>query len=652
MIKEIRYWVQKVLPLVYDDSLSYYELLAKIVDKLNETIKLVNTSTENVYSIVSDILNEWLEDGTLENLVSGAVDDLREDFNELSQETDEKIDELTGEFEQFQTDIETEVSGEIDELKRKAVVGNFATYEQVWSTYYPYPTSTGARTDVCAGGRGNYAYQGFCVTPNGFAVVRYAPEENKINDNDISQIFEFSRTGQFIRSKGVDVHHGNSMLYYDGYLYVYISESATVAKIRYSDLVIDSSFNFTGSGIAIDRAHDCFYSYWNTTKRLYRYDLLTGTMTDTAVLNDPSDGFNGAFIKDGIYYYFTFNHNLCAIDIASSTFLGGIALDKTDTTGILPYECEDADVDEDGNIYFNSQQPGFRTTVYTTSHSSATLSLTNDGLYVGKLFLYGGSSMPMETHKPDRIHASDIFVVSASTEYDAMNGRYQVGTDNAPFYSFWACNYYYTDVRVIDASGYTTMFFGDCYAPSRCSAYLQLNSLTISTTYPFGFKGVRGYMNGGSITATDYVAFFAFGEMKNINISTDNETDTVVASLGYVTAEILAPANTNKMYARVNKSVLNGRNIIPIGSCKTNGILYTNQGFSNGASASVTGPVVDSTGATVITFISSSKNVMYVRVGNTLVGSDGSTLSLSGYSTSTGTFTFTAPYAVTYITFK
>ena len=39
MIKEIRYWVQKVLPLVYDDSLSYYELLAKIVDKLNETIK-------------------------------------------------------------------------------------------------------------------------------------------------------------------------------------------------------------------------------------------------------------------------------------------------------------------------------------------------------------------------------------------------------------------------------------------------------------------------------------------------------------------------------------------------------------------------------------------------------------------------------------
>ena len=27
-----RFWCQKVLPLVYDDSLSYYEILCKVVD--------------------------------------------------------------------------------------------------------------------------------------------------------------------------------------------------------------------------------------------------------------------------------------------------------------------------------------------------------------------------------------------------------------------------------------------------------------------------------------------------------------------------------------------------------------------------------------------------------------------------------------------
>lgn len=37
-VKPLRYWVQKVLPLVYDDSLSYYELLDRVVYKLNEVV--------------------------------------------------------------------------------------------------------------------------------------------------------------------------------------------------------------------------------------------------------------------------------------------------------------------------------------------------------------------------------------------------------------------------------------------------------------------------------------------------------------------------------------------------------------------------------------------------------------------------------------
>lgn len=32
----------KVLPLTYDDSLSYYEVLCKVVNKLNEIIEIIN----------------------------------------------------------------------------------------------------------------------------------------------------------------------------------------------------------------------------------------------------------------------------------------------------------------------------------------------------------------------------------------------------------------------------------------------------------------------------------------------------------------------------------------------------------------------------------------------------------------------------------
>lgn len=38
-LNNFRFWCQKVLPLVYDDSLSYYEVLCKIVDYINNMIE-------------------------------------------------------------------------------------------------------------------------------------------------------------------------------------------------------------------------------------------------------------------------------------------------------------------------------------------------------------------------------------------------------------------------------------------------------------------------------------------------------------------------------------------------------------------------------------------------------------------------------------
>lgn len=37
-VRRLEYWCQLVLPAVFDDSLSYYELVAKVVAKLNEVI--------------------------------------------------------------------------------------------------------------------------------------------------------------------------------------------------------------------------------------------------------------------------------------------------------------------------------------------------------------------------------------------------------------------------------------------------------------------------------------------------------------------------------------------------------------------------------------------------------------------------------------
>lgn len=60
---KLRFWCQKVLPLVYEDSLSYLEVLCKIKDKMNEIIDNANTTNETIQELKNAVakINEWIE---------------------------------------------------------------------------------------------------------------------------------------------------------------------------------------------------------------------------------------------------------------------------------------------------------------------------------------------------------------------------------------------------------------------------------------------------------------------------------------------------------------------------------------------------------------------------------------------------------------
>lgn len=55
-LNNFRFWCQKVLPLVYDDALSYYEVLGKMVQYLNDVIDDVNADTDNVNTLYQAFL--------------------------------------------------------------------------------------------------------------------------------------------------------------------------------------------------------------------------------------------------------------------------------------------------------------------------------------------------------------------------------------------------------------------------------------------------------------------------------------------------------------------------------------------------------------------------------------------------------------------
>ena len=75
-----RFWCQKVLPLVYDDSLSYYELLCKVVAYLNDVI-------ENVDGLKIDIDKLLAAYGKLEDYVNNYFNNL-----DVQQEINVKLD--------------------------------------------------------------------------------------------------------------------------------------------------------------------------------------------------------------------------------------------------------------------------------------------------------------------------------------------------------------------------------------------------------------------------------------------------------------------------------------------------------------------------------------------------------------------------------
>ena len=80
--QKLRFWCQRVLPLVYDDSISYYELLNKVVHYLNNAIKDISSMEDNI----EDLLNAYIK---LENYVNHYFDNL-----DIQNEVNNVIDKM------------------------------------------------------------------------------------------------------------------------------------------------------------------------------------------------------------------------------------------------------------------------------------------------------------------------------------------------------------------------------------------------------------------------------------------------------------------------------------------------------------------------------------------------------------------------------
>lgn len=68
-VEPVRYWCHKILPLVYDDSLSYMELLNKVVYKLNE---VVNNNNE-IPAYIAEQIKNYINSGEIRKVVQNIL---------------------------------------------------------------------------------------------------------------------------------------------------------------------------------------------------------------------------------------------------------------------------------------------------------------------------------------------------------------------------------------------------------------------------------------------------------------------------------------------------------------------------------------------------------------------------------------------------
>lgn len=102
--KSLRYWVQHVLPLVYDDSLSFYELLSKVVEKINILIE----NNNKLPDFIVDMIKEQLK---LDNLIPILKELIREVIN-MEYYTKAEIDAMLAE-------LNATINAEIDDFEHR-----------------------------------------------------------------------------------------------------------------------------------------------------------------------------------------------------------------------------------------------------------------------------------------------------------------------------------------------------------------------------------------------------------------------------------------------------------------------------------------------------------------------------------------------------
>lgn len=115
-ITPLKFWCQKILPLSYDDSLSYYETLCRFADKVNELIERLNLYQEEYRDYVDEqvsFLKTYIDE---QDNATKTVLEIK--MENLKNETERQMNELKLKLQQTLDDVNNKLAEYSESLVR------------------------------------------------------------------------------------------------------------------------------------------------------------------------------------------------------------------------------------------------------------------------------------------------------------------------------------------------------------------------------------------------------------------------------------------------------------------------------------------------------------------------------------------------------
>ena len=120
MIEYLRWMTYAVMPLVYDESLSYVELLNKVVAKLNEVIAETNVLSEHIDKIIS----EWLKTDEAQKAVEDSIGKFIEAYSKTPNFHDVLVEALATQSAEIETAAKEAINTWINSAAGIAAIGD------------------------------------------------------------------------------------------------------------------------------------------------------------------------------------------------------------------------------------------------------------------------------------------------------------------------------------------------------------------------------------------------------------------------------------------------------------------------------------------------------------------------------------------------